>query len=85
MAHNNLGVILMRGGRLEQAEKQYLLELRVNPGYDNALYNLGLIYAAQGRFSEAAALWERTLAVNPEHPDAREKLRSLRTSAGTTR
>ncbi len=40
MAHNNIGLIYMDAGKLEAAEREFRLELDINPGYDKALNNL---------------------------------------------
>ena len=43
MAHNNLGLVYASAGKLEQAEKEYLLE--INPGYGDAKIMLGILNA----------------------------------------
>ena len=35
MANSNTGLVCMRTGRLAEAEKYYLEEIRINPSYDN--------------------------------------------------
>lgn len=64
----------MEMGRPDEAEKQYLLELKNQPDFTPALLNLANLYAAKGRNREAAAQWKHVLAVNPSSQEAREKL-----------
>jgi tetratricopeptide (TPR) repeat protein len=40
MAHNNLGIALVRQGRLEEAIQSFLSALNINPDYANASSNL---------------------------------------------
>jgi Flp pilus assembly protein TadD len=49
VVHNNLGVLLMAEGRLDEAEHELREELAVNPGYPQALQNLTAVLRARGQ------------------------------------
>jgi Flp pilus assembly protein TadD len=66
--HNNLGLVLMRQGRLDEARAQCALALRLNPDYADAHGNLGVILSRQGRFDEASAEYAEALRLNPNLP-----------------
>lgn len=74
MAHNNMGVIYMNEGKLDEAALEYQAELKNNPYYDNSLFNLGLVDFRQGKTDEAVKLWEETISVNPDYTDAYKNL-----------
>jgi len=76
MAHNNLGVVWMNKFRWVDAENEFRIELKNNPGTAISLYNLGIVLRNQGRIDEAAAAFEETLKYNPNHLDAMGELLS---------
>jgi tetratricopeptide (TPR) repeat protein len=65
LAHNNLGLLLVQQGRLDEAIAQYQRALQANPGYIIAYNNLGLTLAQQGRWDEAIARYQQALKINP--------------------
>jgi len=71
-ALNNLGVVLLRTGRWDEAQESLLSALRLeNFRYAEASYNLGRVYAARGQNDLAAREWRRTLAIDPQHDGAK--------------
>src|SRR5262249_3926159 len=74
---NNLGFILARQGRLEEAAASIHEALRLRPGYAEAHNNLGLVLAAQGKPNEAAFCFQKALELRPEYADARNNLANL--------
>lgn len=69
-AHINLGILLGRTQRYEQAVDSFR---KVLPEPD-AYYNLGLLQRAQGRHSEAAESLRHVLTINPEFTAAQRQL-----------
>lgn len=63
----NLGIVLERQGRLEDAMRQFRATLERDPGYVAAAYNLGRLLHRQGRFAEAAAAHRQALSADPRH------------------
>jgi Flp pilus assembly protein TadD len=68
LAHNNLGEVLLRQGREEEAAAQFTQALRLRPAYPEALNNLGIVYARQGRLEEALASCREALRLWPGSP-----------------
>ena len=52
-AHNNLGFVYLRQGRLDEAEREILTALRLSPEWPQAHMNLAALFARQGRMKEA--------------------------------
>ena len=74
-ALNNLGVVLLRTGRWDEAQEALLSALRMdNFRYAEASYNLGRVYAARGQNDLAAREWRRVLAIDPQHEGAKQAL-----------
>jgi tetratricopeptide (TPR) repeat protein len=70
-AQHNLGVVLMRLGRWEEAQEALNAALRLeNFAYAEASYSLGRLYALRGEAGLAIKEWARTLKIKPDHADA---------------
>ncbi|WP_342362944.1 tetratricopeptide repeat protein [Terrarubrum flagellatum] len=52
-AHNNLGIVFERAGRLEDALQNYKRATELKPDYFEAFYNLGYLYVSLERHDEA--------------------------------
>lgn len=71
-AYNNIGVLLLRAGRWDEAHEALLSALKLeNFRYAEASYNLGRVYAARGQNDLAAREWRRALIVDPRHDAAK--------------
>ncbi len=73
-AHNNLGGLLLRAGRLDEAEEHLRAALRADESLSNARSNLGLLLMQRQRWSEARRELERALELNPDSAEARVNL-----------
>jgi tetratricopeptide (TPR) repeat protein len=60
-AHNNLGVALARGGRLDEATYHYSQALRIKPDRAEVHNNLGNALAAQGNVDRAVGHYSQAL------------------------
>ena len=67
-AHYNLGVVLERVGRAQEAIEHYEQALRIKPDYVKAHYNLGVALARLGRMPEAIGHYEEALTSDPITP-----------------
>ncbi len=74
MAHNNLGVMLMRAGTLSEAITEFRASLRINPDNLDVLKNLGATLMQLGRMQEAIEPWEDTLRIDPSYAEAHYNL-----------
>jgi protein O-GlcNAc transferase len=66
----NLGVLMVRAGRPDQAAECYHLALSASPGHPDAHFNLGNLYRRANRLREAAEHYRGCLAANPHHTPA---------------
>jgi len=73
----NLGTILYRQHKFDEAEQYYLRAIEVDPAYPLAQFNLGNLYDEQGRTTEAFDHYFRTLSLNPQYADAHFNLALL--------
>ncbi|MDI1249517.1 MAG: tetratricopeptide repeat protein [Lacunisphaera sp.] len=73
-AHLNLGQVLFKAGRLEEATKHFETSLRLKPDYAEAHYNLGLAQSRLGRTPEAIGQFEAVLRLVPDHAAAHSDL-----------
>jgi len=82
-AQNNLGVVLMREGRWDEAYDALLTALKLeNFRYAEASYNLGRLHATRGENDLALREWRRTLTIDPQHAAAAQAITSLRNADG---
>lgn len=66
--YNNLGVALVRQGRLDEAIIQYKRALKVKPNHFSVHINLANVLAAKGRLDEAAYHYRQAIRINPSDP-----------------
>jgi tetratricopeptide (TPR) repeat protein len=60
----NLGVVLERQGRMEDALRFYCEALKERPRFPEALLNLGHVLDRMGRRKEATECWKRALGLD---------------------
>ncbi len=70
IAHDSLGVVLSREGKLDEGVTHYRQAIRLAPYYTTAHYNLGLALTEQGDLEGAVASFRRSIALRPDHPEA---------------
>jgi tetratricopeptide (TPR) repeat protein len=74
-ALNNLGVVLLRTGRWDEAYEALSSALKLEGfRYPEAGYNLGRLYAARGENDLAVREWRRVLTLDPHHTGAADAL-----------
>jgi len=74
LCNNNLGVVLDRKGRTDEAIKHYLEALRIKPDYAEAHYNLGVALDGKGRTDEAIKHYLEALRLEPDYVEAHNNL-----------
>ena len=81
IACNNLGNVLVKQGKLEEAIAHFQKALEILPGYPEARsnlakarYNLGNALFKQGRLEEALAQYRASLAIEPANAEALNNL-----------
>jgi protein O-mannosyl-transferase len=65
LAHDNLGVVLVRRGKLNEAVGHYQEAIRLNPAYPEAYNNYGNVLAMTRRWPEAAEAYAGALRARP--------------------
>jgi tetratricopeptide (TPR) repeat protein len=73
-AHCNLGLALVKQGRIDEAVARYERALALQPDYAEAHYNLGILLNEQGQRDAAIGHFARTLALKPDYADAHNNL-----------
>jgi tetratricopeptide (TPR) repeat protein len=69
-AHNNLGFLLERMGRIQDADWHYREAVRIYPDYIDAQNNFGSFLSKLGKTKEAVTHFEAALRVNPRDAEA---------------
>jgi tetratricopeptide (TPR) repeat protein len=70
-ALNNLGVILLKTGKMDEAYDAFVLAIKQQGfRYAEASYNLGRLYAVRDEADLAISEWTRSLTVQPDHVDS---------------
>jgi superkiller protein 3 len=71
-ALRNLGVVLARTGRPEQAIAVYRRALELSPGNTSVLLNVGLVYMRQKSYADALSVFQTLIREDPESLPARD-------------
>jgi tetratricopeptide (TPR) repeat protein len=74
LAHNTLGVVLKRQGRIDEAVAHYREALEIRPTYAPAHNNLGNALARQGKLAEAVWEYGEAIRIRPDYVDAHYNL-----------
>ena len=74
LAHNNLGVLDLEKGQLENAIVHYRNAVKAKPDYVEAHNNLGSAYLDKGRVDEAIAHLQTALDIRPDYLEAHNNL-----------
>ena len=82
--HNNLGVAYDKKGRTDDAIREYLLAIQINPVYDEAHYNLGVAYDKKGRIDDAVRELLTAIQISPEYGRAHNNLGIIYARMGRT-
>ena len=70
VGYYNLGLVLERGERLQEAESNYRRAVALGPGLASARNNLGLLLARTDRLNEAEGHLRESIRLEPASPDA---------------
>ncbi|KZL49542.1 tetratricopeptide repeat protein [Nodularia spumigena CS-588/02] len=68
--HFELGNVLFRQEKPEEAIKAYREAIRLNSNHALAYNGIGLVYASQSLWEEAIAAYQKALEINPNYGDA---------------
>ncbi|MEH2285550.1 MAG: tetratricopeptide repeat protein [Nostoc sp.] len=65
-SHNNLGEVLQKQGRLNDALKSYEQAIKIKPDNAYTYHNLGYFFQEQGNFEQATEAYEKALSIQPD-------------------
>lgn len=64
-------------GNYEEAKRQYIRILHIDPDLLETLYNLGRVYEMEGNFPEAEKQYREALRIDPNDSDAKASLEKV--------
>jgi len=73
-AHYNLGFILKKLGRLDEAAASYRRALKIKPDYAEALSNLGNVFKELGQLDNAVASYRQAVKIRPNLAETHHNL-----------
>ncbi|RZB35315.1 MAG: hypothetical protein SRB1_01083 [Desulfobacteraceae bacterium Eth-SRB1] len=82
LAYNNLGLALMREGKLNDAVLNYKKALQIRPDYLTALDNIGLALYRLEKFEEALFYYSKALKIYPKHAGIHNNTANVLTALG---
>jgi tetratricopeptide (TPR) repeat protein len=74
LIHDDIGNVLARKGRLDEAVAELSEASRLEPNYPDAHYNLGTVLFQNGDTDGAIAEWRITLSIQPHDADVQTSL-----------
>jgi tetratricopeptide (TPR) repeat protein len=77
MAHDNLGVILVTQGKLDEAINHYNEALRLRPSNPRSHYDLALALRRKGKTDDAIREYEEALRLRPNYQKAHNNLGNI--------
>lgn len=81
--HHDLAVDALRGGRAQEALREYELALRLDDRFPEAYRGRGLVHEfGFGKLDEAEKDYRKALALRPDYPEARNDLGQLLAKTG---
>jgi tetratricopeptide (TPR) repeat protein len=81
----NLGVLLLRLNRLDEAEASLRASLKADPGFPVARFRLGQVLEKKTRSEEAIAELEQAISLDPTYPEPHYALGRIYRSRGDPR
>ena len=81
-AEFNLGEVLDRQDRVEEARRHYERAIAINPFHARAFNNLGILAARRGRLNDALALFEKAAVAAPGDADMQNNLGAALVQSG---
>lgn len=84
MAHNELGILLAKSRRTDEAFAHYQRALDLNPNFAEAHNNVGLLLSDMGRLNEALAHYQLAMRLDPSHAKLHNNVGTVLAKLGRT-
>jgi len=85
MPNNNYAMLLLNGGKLEEARRHLLTAIASDPHNFEAITNLGAVDEREGNPSAAIKQYEAAIAIEPKYAPAQVNLARLLAARGDTK
>lgn len=76
-AWNNIGVMLLKEGKIMQALPGFERSLKINPSDTEAMYNIGTALCMQQKYEDAIAVYRKILEINPHDDVVAQKVQHI--------
>lgn len=83
-AHNNLGVLFLKQGKLYEAANEFEWARKLMPGHPDPRFNLAFTLESAGRVDEALTMYASALEVYPDHLATIQAMTKLQVRSGRT-
>jgi Flp pilus assembly protein TadD len=70
IAHNDLGIVLLLKGNVDEAIAQFQQALQITPGSAGSYNNLGNALLQKGNVDEAITIYQKALQIKPDNAEA---------------
>jgi Flp pilus assembly protein TadD len=84
-AHNNLGLLLAKLGRVDDAELNLRTACKLKPHFPEAFNNLGGLLRGRGCLDEVEACCREALRLKPDYPSAQLNLGTRFVKSGASK
>ncbi|MGD0411156.1 MAG: tetratricopeptide repeat protein, partial [Verrucomicrobiota bacterium] len=74
MAHNELGLIRLGQGKLDEADDEFKIALALHPDDEKSYNNLGTVLSRRGEVAQAIAYFRKSLDLQPADAKAHDNL-----------
>ncbi len=74
IAHNNLGTVLLKANRNDEAKSEFRRAIQIAPERPIAHRNLGDVFTVEEHFPEAIEAYQQVLALSPDDYKVRNRL-----------
>jgi tetratricopeptide (TPR) repeat protein len=81
--HNNIGLVLQKLDRMDEAIAQHERALSMKADYAEAITALGTAFQIKGNLAEAMALHRRAIAASPDYPESHLNLAFMLLAEGS--
>lgn len=82
MMANNLGNVLFREGKADEAIRQYEAALKIDPENPKPYFNLANVYFRQGKIHEAVSYYKKAIQLDPDYAKAHYNLANVYSGLG---